>query len=162
MKIIGRVATAAGLMALAGCMSNVSQTSANIMGLQSVAGVQRAAQAQPAEKDLAMSCKEVEGELGTLYARMDGINKAERKRERKANLTGGLLNAGISVLGAGAITNAGSAQSISNIGTATTVAGTAASAASGSNGPNAQAYNEGLAIAERSAVLERVKLSKGC
>ncbi|ATG41717.1 hypothetical protein [Phaeobacter piscinae] len=162
MKTIKRAVAVAGLMGLAGCMGNTSQTSANIMGLQSMAGVQRAAQAQPSEKDLAMSCSEVKEELGTLYARSEAINKAERKRERKANLTGGLMEAGLSVLGAGAIANAGSAQSISNVGTATAVAGTAASGVRGSGGPDAQTYNTALAIAERSALLERVKLANGC
>ena len=38
---------------------------------------------------------------------------------------------------------------------------TAANATRGS-GPNAQTYNEAMAIAERSSILERVKLSKGC
>ena len=39
-------------MGLAGCMENTSKSSASIMGMQSIAGVQRAAQAQPSEKDL--------------------------------------------------------------------------------------------------------------
>ncbi len=147
--------------ALTGCMGRVSQTSASVMGMQSIAGMQRAAQAQPSEQDLTLSCAQVQSELNGLYARMEAINKAERARERKANLRGGLLDAGLSVVGAGAIANAGSAQSISNIGTATTVAGTAANATRGS-GPNAQTYNEAMAIAERSSILERVKLSKGC
>lgn len=162
MSRIKYIATAACITALTGCVSNVSQTSANIMGLQSIAGVQRAAQAQPTEKDLALSCKEVESELGTLYARSEEINKAERKRERKANLTGGLMEAGLSVLGAGAIASAGSVQSISNASTATALAGTAANGVRGSGGPDAQTYNEALAIAERSALLERVKLANGC
>jgi len=147
--------------ALTGCMGGVSQTSANVMGMQSIAGMQRAAQAQPSEQDLTLSCAQVQSELNGLYARMEAINKAERARERKANLRGGLLDAGLSVVGAGAIANAGSAQSISNIGTATTVASTAANATRGS-GPNAQTYNEAMAIAERSSILERVKVSKGC
>lgn len=142
--------------ALTGCMGGVSQTSANVMGMQSIAGMQRAAQAQPSEQDLTLSCAQVQSELNGLYARMEAINKAERARERKANLRGGLLDAGLSVVGAGAIANAGSAQSISNIGTATTVAGTAANATRGS-GPNAQTYNEAMAIAERSSILERVQ-----
>ena len=109
-----------------------------------------------------MSCKAVQSELKSLYARSEAINKAERKRERKANLTGGLMEAGLSVLGAGAIANAGSAQAISNVGTATAVAGTAASGMRGSSGPDAQTYNQAMAIAERSALLERVKFAKGC
>lgn len=162
MKTLKRAVAIAGLVGLAACADNISQTSASVMGMQSIAGVQRAAQAQPADTDLAMSCSQVQSELTTLYARMDEINKAQRARERKANLTGGLLEAGLSIAGAGAIANAGSAQEISNIGTAATVAGTAAGAATGSSGPSAQTYNEVMAVAERSSVLERVKVSKGC
>ncbi|WP_156916739.1 MULTISPECIES: hypothetical protein [Leisingera] len=162
MKTIKRAVAVAGLMGLAGCMGNTSQTSANIMGLQSMTGVQRAAQTQPSEQDLAMSCGEAQTELGTLYARSDAINQAERKQERKASLTGGLIEAGLSVIGAGAIADAGSAQAISNVGMATVVAGTAASGVRGSGGPDAQTYNEALAIAERSALLERVKLANDC
>ena len=86
---------------------NTSRTSAKIMGLQSMTGVQRAAQAQPSEQDPAMSRDEVQTELSTLYARSEALNKAERKRERKANLTGGLMKAGLSVFDAGAIAASG-------------------------------------------------------
>lgn len=156
------VASISAIAVLSACMGNTTQTSASIMGMQSIAGVQRAAQAQPTETDLAMNCSQVNGELKSLYARSEEINKAEQARASKANLTSGLLDAGFSVLGAGAIANAGSAQAIANIGTATAAAGTVSSSVRGSSGPDAQAFNEAMAIAERSALLERVKLSKGC
>lgn len=161
MKTTAITLTLISAFTLSGCMGGVSQTSANVMGMQSIAGVQRSAQAQPTEKDLALSCSQVQSELNRIYARMEEVNKSERARERQANLTGGLLDAGLSVVGAGAIANAGSAQAISNIGTATTAAGAAASTTRGS-GPSAQTYNEAMAMAERSSVLERVKLAKGC
>jgi hypothetical protein len=53
---------------------------------------------------------EVQTELNTLYARSEAINLAERKRERKASLTGGLMEAGLSVLGAGPIAEIGSSR----------------------------------------------------
>ncbi|WP_171182272.1 hypothetical protein [Ruegeria sp. HKCCD8929] len=147
---------------LSACSGGTSQTSANVLGLQSISGVQRAALAAPSEKELAMNCAQIEAELARHYARMEEINRAERARERQTNLTGGLVDAGLSVLGAGAIANAGSAQGIRNVGTATNLVGTAAQSATRGSGPNAQTYNEALAISERSAVLERVKLDKGC
>lgn len=58
---------------------------------------------------------EVQTELNTLYARSEAINLAERKRERKASLTGGLMEAGLSVLGAGPIAEIGSSRVISNV-----------------------------------------------
>jgi hypothetical protein len=152
----------AGTLFMMACTEQVSQTSANVLGLNSIASVQRAAQATPTEKDLAMSCAQIDAELKTLYARTEEINKAERARERKAGLTQGLLDAGLSVVGASAIANAGSAQAISNVGTATALAGSASSAAVGSGGPNQKAYNQALALAERSSVLERAKVEKGC
>lgn len=150
-----------GATVLSGCMSDVSQTSTNVMGIQSIAGVQRAAQTQPTQQDLARSCSDVQKELDQLYARSEAINKAETARQRKTNLTNGLLNAGLSVVGADAIASAGSAQAISNVGTATTLAGAAVNS-SGASGPTSQTYTQAMALAERSALLERVKLSKGC
>lgn len=151
----------AATIGLAGCGDAVSRTSANIVGVQSVAGVHRAANSEPSKADLAMSCSQIDGELSSIYAQMDQINKAERAKERKANLTGGLLDAGLSVVGAGAIANAGSAQAISNVGTATTLAGAAVNGA-GAPGTDVGTYNKALAIAERSSVLERAKVAKGC
>ena len=161
-----RAKTAAFLIAVgvlqSGCMGSSSGLSSQVAAMQGIAGVQRSAQATATKEDLAMSCPQIDAELKRHYARMEQINKAERARERQANLTGGLLDAGLSVVGAGAIANAGSAQTIRNVGTATTVAGSAASAATASAGPDAQTYNEALAISERSALLGRVKLQKGC
>lgn len=79
-----------------------------------------------------MNCSDVQTKLNTPYACSETLNNAECKRERKANLTGGLIESGLPVLGAGAIADAGPAQSISNAGTATAAAGTAASDMRGS------------------------------
>lgn len=152
----------AGTLFVSACTDQISQTSANVVGLNSIASVQRAAQTQPTAQDMALSCAQINSELNSLYAKSEEINKAERARERKAGLTQGLLDAGLSVVGAGAIANAGSAQAISNVGTATALAGSAGATAIGSSGPDQQAYNQVLAMAERSSVLERTKVAKGC
>ncbi|MES0864809.1 hypothetical protein ABLN87_20860 [Ruegeria sp. SCPT10] len=146
---------------LTACSDSMTQTSANIMGMQSIAGVQRASNTEPSSADLAMSCGQINSELSSLYAEIETINKAERARERKANLTGGLLDAGLSVVGAGALANAGSAQAISNVGTATAVAGAATDGLTAS-GPDAGTFNRQFALVERTSVLERTKVAKGC
>lgn len=65
--------------------------------------------------------------------------------------------AGLPVLCAGAIANAGSSQAISNVETAT-----AASVARGFGSPDTQIYKEAPEMAERRTLLERVKLANGC
>lgn len=160
-----RLAMLTGLlsaMALSACMGTTSQTTSSVTSQSAMSSVLRASQTEPTSRDLAMTCKQIDSELGTVYAKFEQINKAERAREKKTGLTSGLLNAGISLIGAGAITDAGSAGAIGNIGTATTLAGSAANASVGSGGPDAKAYNQALALQERAAVLERAKIAKGC
>ncbi len=153
---------ALALATLSACMGGSSQTASLATSQSAMSAVMRAGQTQPSEKDMAMSCKAIDAELTGLYAQFEEINKAERARERKAGLTSGLLSAGISFAGISALGNAGSVQAMQNIGTATSVASTAASASQGAGGPNAQTLNKATAIQERSAVLERAKLAKGC
>lgn len=157
--LIGPALAACALFAVAGCMSDVSQ---HMMARQSMTDLQRAAHAEPSEQDLAMSCPAIDTELSTLYARLETINKGERARQRKASLTSGLLDAGLSMAAGSAMAHAGSAEGLRQVGAATSVASTAADVATSGSGPTARTYNEGMAITERSALLERVKLSKGC
>ena len=148
---------------LSACMGNPStQATSAIMGHSAISGVVNASRSAPSEADLAMSCPAIDQQLGRIYAETEEINRVERVRERKAGLLRGTLNAGASVIGAGAIASAGSAEAIANTGTAITVAGAAANAAVGHTGPDAQTLNRGMALQERAAVLERTKVKKGC
>ncbi|MGB1216175.1 MAG: hypothetical protein ACPG4X_22640, partial [Pikeienuella sp.] len=83
------------------------------------------------------------------------------RRQRRAGLGAGLLNAGISVLGGSAIANAGSADAIRNAGVATDLARGAANAST-ANSPDLQSVNSSTALAGRAAQLERTKVQMGC
>ena len=151
-----------GAIGLGACSTGTSQVSSMTSAMSAFGGVANASTARPTKQDLAKSCSTINAELQGLYAQMEKINAAERSRERQQSLTNGLMNAGLSVVGAGAMMNAGSAQALSNIGAATNVAGTAASSAIGGSGPDQQTVNQATAIAQKSARLERAKLEKGC
>ena len=149
-------------MFLSGCMGTTSQTSANATALNSIATVQRTANTQPTQAELGKSCSEINAELNRLYARNAELEKAARAQERKGALGRGLLNAGIAAATLGGMTNAGSVDQIKTVSTAATVARTGADAAMGTSGPDARTTSETLAIFERTSLLERAKLSKGC
>ncbi|WP_299155030.1 TrbI/VirB10 family protein [uncultured Tateyamaria sp.] len=91
------------------------------------------------------------------------IDQAQRAVQRKRNIQNGMINTGISILGAGAIANAGSVNGIRNASTAVGAAGMAANGvrANGSR-EDGRALNEALALQERAANLERAKVGKGC
>ncbi|QEP30419.1 hypothetical protein [Pukyongiella litopenaei] len=156
--------TAAALGAcliLSACFGGGSQTTTNVTAMNGLSSVASASARQPTKADLGQSCAALDAELTTLYAQAGEIDRAERARSRRAGLTLGLLDAGLSVAGAGALTKAGSVQAIRNVGTATALAGSA-TAATGGASVDPQAYNRMLAISERAAVLERAKVAKGC
>ena len=151
----------AAALTLTGCMGS-SQTRSNATALSGLATIQRASDSQPTQTDLAMSCREIDGELNRLYARSEELERTARAQERKGALARGAVSTGLAALTFGGITNAGSVSEIQNVHTASTVANTAASATMGNSGPDARTTNETLAIFERTSLLERTKLQKGC
>ncbi len=150
-------------MVLSACDTGQSQVSGASQSLNAIAGLQRTVQAEPGSADLALSCGEIGSELRTVYARLSEIETAQRAVERKRNVQNGMLNAGISILGAGAIANAGSVNGIRNAGIAVGAAGSVANGAR-SNGSHedSRALNEALALQERASLLERIKVKNGC
>lgn len=155
-------ASLASITLLAGCFGSTSQLSSMTGATSAFAGVVDASATQPTATDLSKSCAALKTDLDVTYARIEEINKAERARETRQNLASGALNTGLSLLGAGAIANAGSAQAISNIGTATSLAGTAANSAVGAGGPDQKTINQATALAQKSARLEKARVEKGC
>ncbi|WP_299288998.1 hypothetical protein [uncultured Tateyamaria sp.] len=150
-------------LALSACDSGQSQVLGASQSLNAIAGVQRAAQSQPSEADLSLSCASIAGELNSIYARLSEIDQAQRAVQRKRNIQKGMINTGISILGAGAIANAGSVNGIRNTSTAVGAAGMAANGVRANGSPeDGRALNEALALQERAANLERAKVGKGC
>ena len=153
--------SATAAMALSGCMGT-SQTSSHAAAMSGMAVVQRAADSQPTQTDLAKSCAQIEAELSRLYARSAELERAARAEERKTSLARGAVNTGLAALTMSGLTGAGSVSEIRNVQTASTVAGTVANSTMGSSGPDARTTNETMAVFERTSLLERTKLQKGC
>lgn len=150
-------------LALAACDSGQSQVLGASQSLNAIAGVQRAAQSQPSDTDLALSCGAIASELNTIYVRLSEIDKQQRAVQRKRNIQNGMISTGISILGAGAIANAGSVNGIRNASTAVGAAGAVANGTRSNGSPeDGRALNEALALQERAATLERAKVGKGC
>lgn len=120
-----------------------------------------AARAPLSESDLALSCEKIDQDLTKLYARYEELEAAERSRQQKAGLLNGALSVGVGILGGTALASAGSVEAINNVGVATSVAGSAVDALT-DTGLDQQSLNKTTAVAERTAILERVKIEKGC
>ena len=162
-KAVPGLSCVSAFVLLAACDGGQSQVIGASQSLNAIAGVQRAAQSQPTEQDLALSCGAIGNELNAAYARLNEIEETQRAVERKRNVQNGVLNTGISILGAGALANAGSVTGIRNTSAAVTAAGAIAnSAQSNGSASDGRALNEALALQERASVLERVKVGKGC
>lgn len=153
------LAAIACTLSLSACVGG--GTSQAIVANSAFGGALAAAQTPVSETDLARSCSDINAELRNIYARVEQVNAEEEKRQRRAGLTNGLLNTGITILGGSAIAGAGSAGAIRNAGVATDVARGAANASS-ATGPDLQTVNSQSALAGRAAQLERTKAQKGC
>ena len=161
-KILLGASALSAAMALSGCMGSSSQTGAHGTALNSMSMVNRAANSEPSQSDLNKSCSEIDAELARLYARNEELERAAKAEQRKGALARGAVNAGLSALTYKGITNAGSASGIRKVGTASSLAGGVANVTMGGSGPDAKTMNQSMAIYERTSLLERTKLSKGC
>jgi len=160
---LSSVALVFSVAVLSACDGGQSQTLGASQSLSALAGVQRAAQSQPTDADLALSCSAMASELNTIYAKLSEIDRNQRAVQRQRNIQNGMINTGISILGAGAIANAGSVTGIRNASTAVGAAGMVANGARSNGSPeDGRALNQALALQERAALLERAKVSKGC
>jgi len=100
---------------------------------------------------------------GSLYARHEEIVKAANAQQAKSSMVGGLLSAGIGIVGGSAMLNSGSVNAMRGVQTATALSQTAADAAvMNANPTSLKDITDVTTIANRAAQIERAKLQKGC
>ena len=151
-------------LVLSGCFTGGGGTATEMVAATTaIRGVTQAVE-PPSETDYKLSCNELNMRTGNLYARYAELEKEQKARQRKKNITNGLINTGITVAGIAGMGNAGTLNGVRNVGIATGVARTGLSgvASAETNTQQLKDVTNATLIAQRVNQLERVKMEKGC